>query len=75
MKQFEPVAERFERALTKALPHLSRSDVYLRMKFAFGALHHWLLTRDRFVPAWQEATTVEAQVRKLIAFTAGGFRS
>jgi AcrR family transcriptional regulator len=75
MKHFEPVASRFENAFLKALPELSRSDVYWRMKFAFGALHHWLLTRDRFIPAWAEKASLDNQVRKLIAFISAGFRT
>lgn len=74
MKHFAPVARRFEEAILKALPHLSRSDVYWRLKFTFGALHHWLLTREKFLPDCAERTSTEEQVRKLIAFTAAGFR-
>ena len=74
-EQFAPVAARFEKALMKALPKLSRSDVYWRLKFTFGALHHWLLTREKFIPKWADRTTVDEQVRKLIAFTAAGFRA
>lgn len=74
MKQFEPMAQRFRKAFQSALPRLSEADVYWRMKFAFGALHHWLLTHDRFIPGWAERSPVEAQVRKLIGFIAAGFR-
>lgn len=73
-EQFAPLAARFEKALMKACPHLSRSDVHWRLKFTFGALHHWLLTRERFIPGWAEKTTIDDQVRKLITFTAAGFR-
>lgn len=74
-EQFAPLAARFEKALMKACPHLSRSDVYWRLKFTFGALHHWLLTRERFIPSWAEKTTIDDQIRKLITFTAAGFRA
>lgn len=74
-EQFAPMATRFEKALMKALPQMSRSDVYWRLKFTFGALHHWLLTREKFVPAWAEKATTEEQARKLITFTATGFRA
>jgi hypothetical protein len=59
----------------KACPQRSRSDVYWRLKFTFGALHHWLLTREKFIPSWAEKSTVDDQVRKLITFTAAGFRA
>ena len=74
-RQFEPLVERLDAALMKALPHLSRSEIFWCMKFTFGALHHWLLTRDRFLPTWLEKVEVEEQIQKLIAFAAAGFRA
>ncbi len=74
-RQFEPLVERMDAALMKALPHLSRSDIFWCMKFTFGALHHWLLTKDRFLPAWLEEIEVEDQIQKLISFSAAGFRA
>src|SRR5213594_506336 len=57
-KQFEPLVERMNAALMRALPQLSRSEIFWRMKFTFGALHHWLLTKDKFLPGWLEQTNV-----------------
>jgi AcrR family transcriptional regulator len=74
-KQFEPLMKKFDAALMKALPHLSRSEIFWKMKFTFGALHHWLLTRDRFLPTWLEEAEVEEQTQKLISFAAAGFRA
>ncbi len=74
-KQFEPLAERMQMALKKALPQLSRSEIFWRLKFTYGALHHWLLTKDKFRPDWVEDVDVETQIQKLIAFAAAGFRS
>ena len=74
-RQFEPLAEKLDAALMKALPGLSRSDVFWCMKFTFGALHHWHLTKDAFLPGWLEDTPVEKQIQKLVSFTAAGFRS
>jgi AcrR family transcriptional regulator len=74
-RQFEPLMKRFDAALMKALPKLSRSEIFWRMKFTFGALHHWLLTRERFLPSWLEELDVEAQIQKLISFAAAGFRA
>ncbi|MDB6125049.1 MAG: transcriptional regulator, TetR family [Pedosphaera sp.] len=73
-KQFEPLAERLDRALMRALPKLSRTEIFWRMKFTFGALHHWLLTKDRFIPHWIEASDIEEQVQTLISYSAAGFR-
>ena len=74
-RQFEPLVDRMESALQKALPHLSRSEIYWRMKFTYGALHHWLLTKDKFRPDWVEEVDVETQTQKLISFAAAGFRA
>lgn len=75
LKQFEPLAQRMNGALKKALPQLSRSDIFWRMKFTYGALHHWLLTKDKFRPDWVNDAGIESQIRKLIAFAAAGFRA
>jgi AcrR family transcriptional regulator len=74
-RQFEPLVERMDGALRRALPHLSRSDIYWRMKFTYGALHHWLLTKDKFRPDWVKDVDVETQTQKLISFAAAGFRA
>lgn len=74
-RQFEPLVERMDAALKKALPHLSRSEIFWRMKFTYGALHHWLLTKDKFRPDWVENVDVETQTQKLISFAAAGFRA
>jgi AcrR family transcriptional regulator len=74
-KQFEPLAERMHTVLMRALPKLSRSEIFWRLKFTYGALHHWLLTKDKFRPDWVEEIEVEAQMQKLISFAAAGFRA
>jgi AcrR family transcriptional regulator len=74
-RQFEPLAERMDSALMKALPGLSRSEAFWCMKFTFGALHHWHLTKDAFLPGWLEKSDVEKQIQKLISFAAAGFRA
>jgi len=62
-------------ALMRALPKRSRSEIFWRMKFTFGALHHWLLTKDKFLPDWLEETDVEEQTQKLISYAAAGLRA
>ena len=74
-RQFAPLVERMDLALRRALPHLSRSEIFWRMKFTYGALHHWLLTKDKFRPDWVEDVDVETQTQKLISFAAAGFRA
>jgi AcrR family transcriptional regulator len=74
-QQFEPLVERLYAALMKALPQVSRWQIFWCLRFTFGALHHWLLTKDRFLPAWLEKVEVEKQIRTLISFSAAGFRA
>jgi AcrR family transcriptional regulator len=74
-KQFQPLSARMEKALMRALPHLSRSDVFWRMKFTFGALHHWMLTKNKFLPDWADKDGPEEQVRKLLSFVSAGFKA
>jgi AcrR family transcriptional regulator len=74
-KQFEPLMERMDAALRKSLPHLSRPDVFWRMKFTFGALHHWLLTKDKCLPDWAGDVDIEKQTQKLISYAAAGLRA
>ncbi|HTG45447.1 MAG TPA: TetR/AcrR family transcriptional regulator [Verrucomicrobiae bacterium] len=73
-QQFAPVIARFESAFLKALPHLSRTEVFWRLKFTFGAFQHWLLTRDKFMPEWVEKGDSESQMKRLVGFAAAGFR-
>ncbi len=72
-KQFQPVVDRMEKALMRALPSLSREDIFWRLKFTFGALHHWLLTKDKRLPECAAETDLEEQTAKLISFAASGF--
>jgi AcrR family transcriptional regulator len=74
-KQFLPVASRMENALMRALPHLARGEIFWRMKFTFGSLHHWMLTKDKFLPEWASKSSVDEQMAKLIAFAAAGFKA
>jgi hypothetical protein len=74
-KQFEPLAARMHAMLNRSLPRLSRSEIFWRLKFTYGALHHWLLTRDKFRPDWVHDVDAEAQIQKLISFAAAGFRA
>jgi AcrR family transcriptional regulator len=74
-KQFEPLRRKMDSLLMKALPKLSRSEIFWRMKFTFGALHHWLLTRDQWIPAWVDNVDLETETQKLISFAAAGFRA
>src|SRR5437588_736604 len=51
------------------------AEIFWRMKFTYGALQHWLLTKDEFRPDWVEDVDIETQTQKLISFAAAGFRA
>ena len=72
-QQFEPLINRMDSMLMKALPKLSHAEIFWRRKFTFGVLHHWLLTKDRFTPP--KEIGVEGQIKLLISFVTAGFRA
>ncbi len=72
--QFQPVVREMEELFLMALPHLSRTDIFWRLKFTFGALHHWSLTREKWLPEFVEKSDIEDEMQKLIAFAAAGFK-
>jgi AcrR family transcriptional regulator len=73
---FEPVARRFDAALSRAMPELSREDVFWRMHLTLGALHHSLMMLDRQPPGLPPIQwDVEGLVKRLVTFCAAGFRA
>jgi AcrR family transcriptional regulator len=46
--QFQEIAKRFDAAILRALPGLPAGELYWRMQFVFGALHHGLEMWMRF---------------------------
>src|SRR5438045_4435386 len=71
-RQFEPLVARMDAALMKALPNLTRSEIFWCMKFTFGALHHWLLPKNKFLPAWLEEIHVQVHMQQPISCFAAG---
>ncbi len=77
-EEFSAVIERFQRALQRALPDLSPTDVRRRMHFAIGVMVHTMLDSNR-TRQWTDQAcdpldtrgTLEAMVR----FVAAGFRT
>ena len=77
-EEFSIVIERFEGALHRALPGLSRPDLRRRMHFAMGVMVHTMLDSSR-TRQWTEgacdpsdtAGTLEA----MVGFVAAGFRA
>ena len=82
-KHFETVVVRFHAALLRAIPKLSREELFWRMHFTAGALHQSLLTMEKPLPGWlkgvlnaeSQPLDAERQVRRLVAFAAAGLRA
>ncbi len=75
-KHFDPVRQRFDAALSRAMPGLSREDVFWRMHLTLGVLHHSLMMLDRQPPGLPPIQLdVESLVKRLVAFCAAGFRA
>jgi AcrR family transcriptional regulator len=78
-EQFAEVVQRFDAAILRVLPDLSAADLFWRMSFLHGALHHGLQTWLRFDqvpyamlnPAAAKPDR-EGLIRRLIAFAAAG---
>jgi hypothetical protein len=78
-QQFAEVVHRFDSAILRVMPDLRPGDLFWRMTFLHGALHHGLQTWLRFdqVPyailnPAAEKPDRESLIRHLIAFTAAG---
>ena len=81
-EQFREIAKRFDAAVLRAIPDLPPEELYWRMKFFFGALHHGLEMWMRFEkmphpnPDIQPAQLDrEAFIQRITAFVAAGLSS
>jgi AcrR family transcriptional regulator len=75
---FEALKERFDAAVARALPELPADEIFWRMNFMIGALHHAIDLWGRpdkmpFSP--DKPLDAEGLVRRLISFTAAGLRA
>ena len=73
---FEPVVQRFDVTLMRAMPGLTRDDLFWQMHLTIGALHHSLLMLDKKLPN-RPCIRIDAEglTRRLITFAAAGFRT
>ena len=77
-EQFALVTQRFDSAILRAVPGLPAQELFWRMNFLFGALHHGQLMWARFdqMPRPQGIEPVrldrEGLIRRLITFTVAG---
>lgn len=74
----EKVWRRFATLLACALPGLPREEMYWRVRFMAGTLHHTLLTtgrEDSVPPELRKGLDAETMIRRLVRFTAAGIRA
>lgn len=74
---FEKVIQRFDAAILRALPGLSQQELYWRISFIGGALHHALLIcgKTSLMPAgMHKRLNAEELIQRLTAFAAAGLR-
>jgi multidrug efflux system outer membrane protein len=75
---FREVSDRFVAALSRALPHLERKDVFWRMHFAIGVLLHALTQGDRLAMLSDglcDRPEPEETMAQMIAFTVAGMQA
>jgi len=68
--------QRFVPALERALPHLTRTDVYWRLHFALGAMHHTLIHLKRLHYISEGACAIDNTdevIDQAVAFMRAGF--
>lgn len=80
--EFAEIARRFDSAIRRAVPGLSKGDLFWRLKFFFGALHHgqemWLSFDE--IPKMPHVgglkrPDLEGFIRQFIAFAAPGMKA
>jgi AcrR family transcriptional regulator len=77
-EQFAYVAQRFDAAILRAIPELNADELFWRMNFLFGALHHGQQMWVRFdqMPRPQgiepKKPDREGLIQRLISFAAAG---
>lgn len=74
---FEKIIQRFNAATLRALPRLSEQELFWRISFIGGALHHTLLIcgKPSLMPlGMHKRLNTEELIHRLIAFAAAGLR-
>lgn len=77
-RYFDTTSQRFVAALGRAVPHLSRAELYWRFHFLLGALYYSMINPSRIAHLSDElcdAGDVEAVLTQMVAFIAAGFRA
>lgn len=75
---FKPVIERFGAAVARAVPGLSREEIFWRMSFMSGGLHLTIQMWSKpQIAVFEVGKPLDAErfIRNLVAFAAAGLRS
>ena len=77
-RYFDATSQRFVSALGKAVPRLSRAELYWRFHFLLGALYYSMINPSRIAHLSDglcDASDVEAVLTQMVPFIAAGFRA
>ena len=77
-RYFDATSQRFVAALGRAVPHLSRAELYWRFHFLLGALYYSMINPSRIAHLSDgvcDAGDVEALLTQMVPFIAAGFRA
>lgn len=77
-RYFDETSERFVEALARALPRLSRAELFWRFHFLLGALYHTMINPRRIAHLSDrlcDADDVDAVLAQMVPFIAAGFRA
>ncbi len=81
--EFDEIIKRFDAAILRAVPGLVKEELFWRMTFLFGALHHGLERWTRFesmpIPPGLDPAhlrpDIEGFIQRFITFAAAGMRA
>ena len=82
-REFDEIIKRFDAAILRAVPGLVKEELFWRMSFLFGALHHGLEHWARFesmpIPPGLDPAhlrpDIEGFIQRFITFAAAGMRA
>ncbi|HXP77710.1 MAG TPA: TetR family transcriptional regulator [Stellaceae bacterium] len=77
-RYFDATSERFVAALARALPDLSRAELFWRFHFLLGGLYYTMINPSRIAHlsgGLCDAGDVEAVLTQMVPFIAAGFRA
>jgi AcrR family transcriptional regulator len=77
-RYFDATSQRFVAALSRAVPELSRAELYWRFHFFLGAIYYSMINPSRIAhlsDGLSDAGDVDAVLTQMVPFIAAGFRA